>query len=168
MKKVVIILCCLIFTGCTTENYGGKLDISSNSEEKQDISSNSEEKQDTSSKKKKKLDISSDEYFKKLDSIFTKVTKDNEFLYYSGFTKHYPYIEVAIKPRKRISESEMEEQSKIIETDILSQLKKYEYESGSIFRYNFEYININFYDYTDSGQLSRNGGPFLQIEILEI
>ena len=63
-----------------------------------------------------------------------------------------------------MSETEMEEQAKIIETNLLSELRKYEYKSGNIFKYNYEYINVYFHYPSDN----RNGGPFLQIKILEL
>ena len=115
-----------------------------------------------------KYDISSDKYFALINDIFSKTIEDNEFLYYDGYVKYYPYIQIAIKPKTKISKAVMEEQSKIISSEILSQLKKYKYKSGGIFKYNYEYINIYFYNYTDTGQLNRNGGPFIQFEILNV
>lgn len=141
MKKIIIIILilgCAIFTGCGDKN------------------------------KENQLDISSTEYFGLINKTFTEVMESNEYLYYDGYTKHFPYIQVQIKPKKKISKNDMEEQSEIIRNEILSELKKYNYKSGSIFKYNYEYINIYFYDYRDNGQLDRNEGPFLQFEILKI
>ena len=115
-----------------------------------------------------KYDISSDKYFTLIDNTFKNATKDNSFLYYDGYITHYPYIQIAIKPKIKINEIDMEEQAKIVGTEVLSQLKKNKYKSGNIFKYSYEYISIYFYNYTDNDQLDRNGGPFMQFEILNV
>lgn len=112
--------------------------------------------------------ISSEEYFVLLDRIFYESTKSNEYLYYDGYTNRFPYLQVFIKPRKKIEKTVMNEQAKIIGSEIITQLKKYEYDSTIFFDYNYEYLNIHFWDYTDNNVLNWNAGPFMQIEILNI
>lgn len=139
MKKIIIlVIVCIILVGCENKNT------------------------------EKVIDISSDEYFSIISNVFNEATKNNEYLHYSGYSKHYPYIQVSIKPLKKISEKDMKKQSEIIENEILSKLRKYKYKSGGIFKYNYEYINIYFYNYNELGQLNRNEGPFMQFEILKI
>ena len=52
-----------------------------------------------------KYDISTDEYFELINEIFQEIMKDNDNLYYDGFSKYYPYLQVAIKPKNKLSKT---------------------------------------------------------------
>lgn len=133
------------------------------------IEKNNNIKEDVSKENKiKEYNISSDEYFLLINDIFIDTTKNNEYLYYAGYSRYYPYVQIAIKPKKQINKKDMDYQAEIIGRKVLTEFKKYKYKSGGFLSHDFEYINIYFYDYTSSGKLSRNGGPFMQFEIMNI
>ena len=155
MKKIIFIfLICLLLSGCSSSQVYEDNDY---------MKSSNEEISET-----KTIDISLKEYINLINSVFIESTETNKYLCYDGYSTNYPYIQISIKPKKKISKSELEKQSKIVEEKVLENLKKYRYKSGGFFKYDYEFINIYFYDYADNGKLSRNEGPFIQLNILEI
>ena len=140
IKKIIIlfIICIILITGCGKKQDGNSVDISSN------------------------------EYKKIIDTILTNSMAGNDNYEYRGYRTHTPYLEVSIYPKKELGESESEQAAEKIVKEILYNLKNYRFVSGGIFKYNYEYINLYFYGKKSGEKLSRNGGPFAQISILEL
>lgn len=148
------------------ENNSDKGTIIEKSEDKeQDVEVN--EKTEIDDKKKKILKTNSDEYYEYLNTAFKYATENNEYWYYSGANMYYPYIHFSIKPRKEMSESVQIEQAKIVGQKLIAKLDDYEYKSGNIFTYNYDTISVYFHYYM-YGQMSRNGGPFIQFSIYDV
>jgi len=131
------------------------------------VCSGYEEKNIQSSDFEKAIDISEDEYLQLLDKIFEEAIKDNQYIYYSGYYTYNPYIQVSFIPYGMYEKEIIYQQAENAVDYILKELKKYKYEAGGIFGTGYSYINIYFHDYY-YGKMSRNGGPFAQIEILEV
>ncbi|MBR4073420.1 MAG: hypothetical protein IKK24_05690 [Clostridia bacterium] len=113
------------------------------------------------------IDINADEYLELIDRIFEESVKDNQYIYYSGYYTYNPYIQVSFIPYGKYEKEIIRQQAENTIDYILEELKKYKYEAGGIFDTGYSYINIYFHDYY-YGKMSRNGGPFAQIKILEV
>lgn len=165
LKKIIILLILLmVSTGC---DY---IVIEDNENNKtNDVNENIVEEQKEESKQEvKKIDISSEKYLTLIEEVLNESTKNSELLSYSGYTLYLPYIQVSIIPNKKCDNNLLLAEAKKITSYILENLKNNKYKKGSIFKSNYEYINIYFYNYDEFGRLSRNEGPFVQIEILDI
>lgn len=98
----------------------------------------------------------------------SNILEKNDYFNYSGYTTRYPYVQISIVPNDKYDKKTIKNEAKKITEEIFSQLKKYEYKSGGIIKYNYEYISLYFSDYNQYGQLSRNEGPFVQFKIYDI
>ncbi len=124
--------------------------------------------EDSLKDEKEILDISSKDYGEKIGKIFNSITSNNEVYEYQGFTSHYPYLQISLYPIGKFDKEVIKREAKDITNNVLQELRKYKFKTGGFFKYNYEYLNIYFYDYDEYGNISRNGGPFAQINVLDI
>ena len=132
------------------------------------ICCNNDLKEESLKNEKEILDISSEEYYEKIEEIFETITITNEIYKYQGFAFYYPYLQISIYPTDKYERAVMEKEAKGIINKVLQELKKYKFKTGGLFSYNYEFLNIYFYDYDKYGNVSRNSGSFAQINVLEI
>lgn len=169
-----ILLELLLLCGCE-ENIGGEnstLDDTKMTDQQITSEVNEREEHESTvevSEEAEKIDISSDAYIDLIKEIFNKAAQENGYFEYCGYdTYRYPYIQLHIAPKENYPDDVIKTQSTELIKNVLSDLKKYEYKSGSFFKYNYEYLNVYFYGYDEYGKYHRNGGPFIQINILNI
>lgn len=163
-KSLILLLSISLFvTGCdfiVVED--------NNPKENNTIVETEESKLETEKEHNDKIGIWSDEYKNLVNEILKKSTENNKYLKYTKLTLHNPYIQVNIQPTNKYKKTIIEQEAKKITEYIVKELQKYEYDEGGFWRNRYEYINIYFHDYDSYGKLNRNGGPFVQIRIMDI
>ena len=167
-KLLIIILCTLIVLNITNCNNDLEDDKKVDDENTINIDGVSDVKEEPLKNEKEILDISSEEYYEKIGEIFETITSANEIYKFQGFTSRYPYLQISIYPTGKYDKAVIEQEAKEIINKVLQELKKYKFKTGGLFSSNYEFLNIYFYDYDKYGNVSRNGGPFAQINVLEI
>lgn len=167
-KLLIIILCTLIVLNITNCNNDLEDDKKVDDENTINIDGVSDVKEEPSKNEEEILDISSKDYGEKIGEIFNSITSNNEVYKYQGFTSHYPYLQISLYPIGSFDKEVIKREAKDITNNVLQELRKYKFKTGGFFKYNYEYLNIYFYDYDEYGNISRNGGPFAQINVLEI